>query len=79
MSTGNKVGKRPQAVASNGVAPFSERRSWRGRRCLRRIADLEAALAIWPPWHFVRTAWYDMHGGAGFEYRTPRDGDKGHA
>jgi hypothetical protein len=45
---------------------------------LRRIADREAALGIWPPWHYVRTSWYDMEGGSGYEYRLPRDNDKGH-
>lgn len=51
----------------------------RHRRLLRRIADLEAKLLLWPPWHYVRTSWYDMHGGAGYEYRLPQEGDQKHA
>lgn len=50
----------------------------RHRRCLRRIADLEASMQFWPPWHFVRKPWYDMHGGSGYDYRLPTADDEGH-
>lgn len=62
-------------VSANDPFSVSGRRH---RRLLRRIADLEAKLNLWPPWHFVRTSWYDMEGGGGFEYRLPRGNEKGH-
>lgn len=49
----------------------------RHRRCLRRIADLEESLGIWPPWHFMRDDWYDGLGG-GTTYREPRAHDLEH-
>ena len=41
------------------------------RPLLRRIALLERELEIWPPWHFAARSWYDMAGGAGYEYVLP--------
>jgi hypothetical protein len=49
--------------------------SRRHRKTLRRIADLEANLGIWPPWHFVQSPRYDLDGVVGMGYRLPRPGE----
>lgn len=49
-------------------------RRLRHRRCLRRIADLEEELGIWPPWHLVRERLYtEMNGSPIYRRPTARE------